>query len=442
MITKLDFDENNSAWRAHQERSFKAVSLTEDIKVDIAIIGGGMTGISTARNLIERYPDKKIALLEAKSLANGASGRNGGLVLNWFHDVEAEDLELAQEIYGITQETMESMRKMAAEAGKEDVFRTINCATLYTKEAHFTAAATEARKVQTVGIPLQVLSKSELQQHVRADEVVGAVIDPSAGQLDGVGFIHAVAAVLKNKGVQIYENTPVTEIIENGTLVLHTEHHTVAADAMVLASNAYSPVLGYFKDKLIPLHSYVIGTEPLSEEQWKELGFHSVQGFSDDRSRLAYGCINRHGELIFGGGSNAAYRYCYGGKTGIHVKESKPFEAVRSVLLKYFPQLSSLELKYKWTGPVGITLDRSCMMGVQGSHRNIFYAVGFSGHGLTMATLAGRVLTDMYSGNDERWKKMPFFMKRGHTIPPEPFRWIGYKAFTTCTGRSPRKAAH
>jgi glycine/D-amino acid oxidase-like deaminating enzyme len=86
-------------------------------------------------------------------------------------------------------------------------------------------------------------------------------------------------------------------------------------------------------------------------------------------------------------------------------------------------------------------MSRVCSMGVMGEHRNVYYALGYSGHGITLANLAGRVLTDIYSGDDTRWRDLPFYMRRLGGVPPEPLRWIGYQVYTRLTGRSPRKAA-
>jgi glycine/D-amino acid oxidase-like deaminating enzyme len=112
---------------------------------------------------------------------------------------------------------------------------------------------------------------------------------------------------------------------------------------------------------------------------------------------------------------------------------------VRKVLTRYFPGAGELRIAQRWTGTLGVTLSRMCSMGVTGAHRNILYALGYSGHGVVLANLAGRVLTDLYSDHPEPWRDLPFYQARIGGIPPEPLRWLGYHAFTTLTGRSPRR---
>jgi glycine/D-amino acid oxidase-like deaminating enzyme len=111
---------------------------------------------------------------------------------------------------------------------------------------------------------------------------------------------------------------------------------------------------------------------------------------------------------------------------------------MRGTLADYLPETLALPLAYRWTGTLGITLSRHALMGVRGDHRNIYYAIGYCGHGVTLANLAGQVLTDLYSGTDERWRGLPFYQHAYPSLPPEPFRWIGYQTFTRLTGRSPR----
>jgi glycine/D-amino acid oxidase-like deaminating enzyme len=105
----------------------------------------------------------------------------------------------------------------------------------------------------------------------------------------------------------------------------------------------------------------------------------------------------------------------------------------------YFPGLADTPVTHRWTGTLGITFDRVCSMGVTGPHRNIYYALGYSGHGLALGALAGRVLRDLYSDDHDPWRELPFYHKRLLPIPPEPLRWIGYQVYTRLTGRSPRK---
>ena len=110
-------------------------------------------------------------------------------------------------------------------------------------------------------------------------------------------------------------------------------------------------------------------------------------------------------------------------------------------MTRYFPALSEAPVAHRWAGTLAITLDRVCSMGVAGESRNVYHALGYSGHGVALALLAGRVLADLYEGNHEAWRDLPFYQKRLLPLPPEPLRWLGYQAYTRFTGRSPRRRA-
>jgi len=149
--------------------------------------------------------------------------------------------------------------------------------------------------------------------------------------------------------------------------------------------------------------------------------------------------MTSRGELVFGGGSNAAYGYGFSNAT-TYQGDDKPFAAILHTLHRYLPSTRDLRIAHRWTGPVALTMSRVCTMGVMGKCRNVYYALGYSGHGITLANLAGEVLTDLYSGDASRWRGLPFYQQRLLYVPPEPLRWLGYHAYTSLTGRSPRRS--
>jgi gamma-glutamylputrescine oxidase len=431
-----DVDENRSVWMAHKPPYTPAPELTADTTADVVIVGGGFTGMSTAYHLARRFPDKRIVLLEARALANGASGRNGGLMLNWINGVHSPDTEHAKMIFDTTKSGIDLIVDIIRENGMKVSYQRTGCLELYTKPERADAAAKEAEGFRAAGIPLEFLSGTALTRRLRAEGVAGALYDPTAGQLDGVEYLRALRPVVEKLGVVIHEGTPVLRIDEGATITVHTPRATVTAKALVLATNAYTGLLGYFKRYLFALHSHVMATRPMAVEERAVAGWGGAAGFSDD---LDYGSLTSRGEVVFGGGGNAAYGYRFGGRTSFPGDTSKSFRFIEKRLAQYLPELGKVDVAHRWSGAVCLTMTRVCAMGVRGEHRNVFYAFGYSGHGIALANLAGRVLTDIYSDDDEKWRGLPFYMPRLYPIPPEPFRWLGYHVVTKLTGKSPRR---
>ncbi len=429
-------DQNQAVWVAESETSQPAGSLATPRSADIAIIGGGLTGVSTAWHLQQRHPDLGIVLLEARALGHGASGRNGGQVLHWVNGVTPATPEALRRIHDVTQFGIDLAEQLADRYAPPGTFRRNGCLEVYTDPRRAEAAQARVEAWRAAGIAADFIPQSALA----IAGACGAILDPLAGRLNGLALLQAMRPALQGAGVAVYENTPVQRVRPGAEVVLETPGGEVRARAVVLATNAYTPALGFFTNGILPLHSHVIATAPLADAEWSRIGWGEWDGFSDDYDRIAYACRTPGGRLLFGGGGNPAYTYRFGGALAIAVDAADPAARfMHGLMTRYFPELAQTKVAHRWAGPLAITLDRICSMGVGGAHQNIFHALGYSGHGVALALLAGRVLADLYDGNHEAWSDLPFYQKRLLPIPPEPLRWLGYQAYTRATGRSPRK---
>ena len=432
------FDDNRSAWLSGLPPYEALPPLRGAATADIAIIGGGITGVSTAWHLSERYPDRRVVLLEAKALANGASGRSGGQVLNGINGIEPRDPALAQRVFAATCAGINIVEALAARSTLDCGFSRRGCLEIYTTADSAASAQARVETWRSWGLPMRWLPASEVAMH----GVFGAVLDPSAGRVNCAALLRGLRPVLLAQGVAIHEQSPVLRIEHGETLTLTTPEGTLRAGAIVLATNGYTPRLGFFRHGILPLHSHVVATAPISDARWAGLGLGEFAGFADDLDRIAYGARTHDHRMLFGGGSNAAYTYQLGGSpvyTGSTARAAVHHDAIERCMRGYFPGLADTPVTHRWTGTLGVTFDRVCSMGVMGPHRNVYYALGYSGHGLALGALAGQVLRDLYSDDHEPWKDLPFYKKRLLPIPPEPLRWLGYQIYTRLTGRSPRK---
>lgn len=436
----LDLDDNTSMWARTAGPWQPGAPLQGEVQADVVIIGAGFTGMSTALHLRRHRPDLGIVILEGRQVGNGASGRSGGMVLNWINGVDTTDEALTRRVWDCTKDGIDQLEATIRDQGLDVPFRRDGCLETFTSAGRAAEAQRKVERLNAWGISLRFLQGAELAQRLRAQGVVGAILDPTTGQVHGLRLVRELARVLREQGVRIYEDSPVMAVEEGAQHVLHTPEGRVRAPAMVLATNGYTPRLGYFRTGLFPLHSHVIATAPLSPEQWQAIGWGpGLAGASDDLDRISYGSMTPDGRLLFGGGSNASYAYVYGDRTSFPRDPERGYRAVQEVLARYLPQAAELPIADRWVGTLGITLDRQCSIGVMGAHHNVYYGLGYSGHGVVLANVAGRVIADIYIGEGERWKDLPFYNKRLLPIPPEPLRWLGYHAFTALTGKSPRR---
>lgn len=433
------FDDNTAAWLDGAPPDEPAPPLTRELDVDVAILGGGFTGVSAAYHLSRRFPERGVALLEARRLGNGASGRNGGLVLNGVTARDRDPDVMARE-HALTRGAIDELEALIRDRGLAVRLRRAGCVHLCTtaraaEEAHALVEQLAAR-----GAPLRFLRGAELDGVLRARGAHGGVLDPTEGVLHGVDLIRAMRPLLVAQGVQIFESTPVARVREGAAIELETPGGTVRARAIVLATGGYTPRLGYFRSGLLPVISHVIATAPVPPALLERTGLARIAGFYDDRPRLSYGSVDATGRVVFGGGTTAAYAYRFGNATTYAARPGDAAaRALRRSLLGYLPELAEVPIQHRWSGPLALTLARHCAMGVTGAHQNVYYALGYSGHGITLANLAGRVLADLYAGDHDPWRGCAFYMKHPSGIPPEPLRWIGYQLYTRLTGGSPWK---
>jgi len=419
------FDDNASAWLIGAPPDEPAPPLARDLTVDVAIIGGGFTGVSTAYHLATRHPGLGIALVEAVRLGNGASGRNGGLVLNGITVLEF-DPDVAAREHAITRGAIDAIEALIREHALPVRFQRTGCLRVATTSESAEAAHAEVEALAARGVPLRYVPGAELP--VRGGH--GGIFDPTEATIAGIDLVRAMRPLLVARGVQIFEGTHVTSIRERTPLELVTPGGTIRAQKLVLATSGYTPRLGYFTTGLLPVISHVIATEPVPA------GVALPEtGFFDDLPRLGYCSITPDRRVVFGGGTTSAYAYRFGNRTG----DPGPFDdaPLRATLTRYLPQLADIPVGRRWSGPLDLTLVRHCAIGVL--RERIYYALGYSGHGITLANLAGRVIADLHDDHHEPWRDCAFYMRRPGGIPPEPLRWLGYHLYTRLTGKSPWK---
>lgn len=420
------FDPNHSHWATSPRQ--QTPPLAEDIETDVAVIGGGYTGLSAAYYVRKRMPAKKVVVLEASGCGNGASGRNGAMLLTLTADrymQSGSDWALDKRIYDLTTDNIRVLRTLSLASGVECDLETNGALQVLNTEADVAAATAYAERAQTVGIPVELWDKERTAEALGTVHYRGALFDPGCGQVHPMKLVGVWKAAAEGAGARIYEDTPVAAIEEGPVHRLRTAAgHTVRARSLVLATNAYTSKLGYLRNAVVPIHNYVAMTPPLEQGRLQQVGWRSRLPFSDSRTLVHYLGLTPDNRIHIGGG-RADYTF----NDGVRDRGDQRSHAdrLREELLRIFPSLAGVPFERTWSGIVDVTLDFSGSVGRIGSHGNVYYGIGYSGHGVNLSSLFGRIIADLEAGDDERWKGLPFVNRSLPYLPNEPFRWLAIR---------------
>lgn len=424
---ETDFEPNHSYWA----KSAASVSpaLTQNLKVDVAVVGGGFTGLSTAYYIRKNSPAKQVVVLEAMSCGNGASGRNGAMVLNMTADRYmhfSSDPAMDKRIYDLTSANIHALGGLAAGAGIDcelDINGSLQVLNTASDVADCKAYVERARGL---GMPVEYWDKEQTAAAIGTLRYEGAFHDPNSGQVQPMKLVHLLKTIAERAAATIFENTAVSHIEEGEVHQVQTANgYTVRAKSLVLATNAYSSRLGYFRSGVVPIHNFVGITPPLSDEMLSRIGWRKRMPFSDSRTLVHYLGLTRENRIHIGGG---AADYSFNDGMSDRPDREVRFAELQRDLARIFPGLAGMAFETTWSGLVDCSIDFSPSVGCIGQFKNIYYGIGYSGHGVNLTSLFGRIIADMERGADQAWKDLPMVNHSLLYIPNEPFRWAGVQA--------------
>jgi glycine/D-amino acid oxidase-like deaminating enzyme len=281
--------------------------LTEDLAVDVAIIGGGLTGLSSAYYLQSLSPEKSVAVLEAKGCGNGASGRNGAMVLTMTADRFmnfSDDPESDKRIYDLTAGNVRSLASLCAATGVDCDLDPVGTLQVCSSDADAVAARAYAARASSMGMPVEFSDRERLAAAIGTAVYEGGYYDPNGGHVNPMKLVRAFKGAAERAGARIYENTVIDDVEEGRVHALRTRAgQRVRAKSMVLACNAYTPNLGFFRNSILPLREYVGITRRLSAAELSALGWRSRIPFNDSRTAGYYLGLTADGRVHIGGGA-------------------------------------------------------------------------------------------------------------------------------------------
>jgi glycine/D-amino acid oxidase-like deaminating enzyme len=409
-------------------------ALTEDLDVDVCVVGAGFTGLWTAHALAEADPSLRVLVLEREVAGFGASGRNGGWCSALFATSDAalerrhgHDAMVAMR--RAMQATVDAVGAAAAAEGIDCDFAKGGSVDLVRSEAQRARALAEVEEARALGFgdeDLRWLGPEETRAIVDADGAIGATFTPHCAALQPALLARGLADAVERRGVLICEHTAVTDIrpSPSGPTVA-TVGGTVRADVVVRATEAWTPTLPGLRRALVPVYSLMVATEPLSEDFWAKAGLAGRATFADHRHMIIYGQRTADGRIAFGG-RGAPYHYGSAVRASFD-REPDVFALLRRTLSELFPDLSGARFTHAWGGPLGIPRDWHSSVGFD-RPSGLAWAGGYVGDGVATTNLAGRTLADLITGADTELTRLPWVGHRSPRWEPEPLRWVGVNA--------------
>jgi glycine/D-amino acid oxidase-like deaminating enzyme len=359
---------------------------------DVCVIGAGFTGISTALHLAER--GYKVHVVEANKVGWGASGRNGGQIIDGISGKEKIAAHLGSE----GERIMWEMGWAGHDIIRERVASyNIDCDLKWgyldvaIKQRHLRAQREDLEALEKYNFPheYKLLSREETISTIGTEAYIGALLNMGNGHLHPLNLCVGEARAAVSLGATIFEQSPVLRIDHGDRPSVVTEQGSVSADFVVIAGNAYHFIERKLRGNMFPVNSFIIATERLNSEQVAEINPRDL-AVCDPNFVLEYFRLSTDKRLLFGGRIN------YFGSDPAVIRKIH-----RRKMSRIYPQLAKVKIDYAWGGTIGVPFNRVPQIGRISS--NVFYSQGYSGHGVNVTHLAGQIMAETVAGTLERF---------------------------------------
>jgi glycine/D-amino acid oxidase-like deaminating enzyme len=401
--------------------------LPGDTDVDVAIVGGGLTGLWTAHHLRAAAPDCRIVVVEAEVCGFGASGRNGGWCSALFPTpvgtlAAAVGRPAAVAQHRAMVDTVDRVELDLAALGIDAAFHRGGTLALATDPAHVPRLRAGVRERHDHGFGPdddRWLPPSATTARMRVPGVLGAAYTPHCAAVDPARLVRGLARAVEAAGVRVHEGTRAVELAPG---VLRTDHGTVRADVVLRCTEGYTATLPGHRRDLLPVYSMMIATEPLPPQVWDDIGLADRETFTDGRHLLVYGQRTADGRIAFGG---RGAPYHFGSRiTDAQDRDARVAAALVQTLHRLLPPTRGASVTHHWGGPLGVPRDWTASVGLDRT-TGLGWAGGYVGDGVSTTHLAGRTLRDLVLGLDTELTRLPWVGHRSRRWEPEPLRWLG-----------------
>ena len=408
--------------RAHRPDPVEP-ALSGALDVDVAVVGGGYTGLWTALALREREPSLRVAVLEGREIGDGPSGRNGGFLHGYWSSLPRLRAVLgdgaALQLAHASSEIVPGVRAFLERRGEDVWLREGGLLEVAATEVEEEAVERSVRAARELGVEEEAvaLGPDDVRGRISSPRFRRAVFFRDGAIVQPARLVLALKRAARDAGVPLFEHTPVTSVSPG---LLTTPGGAVTARELVLALNAWGtgwPLNG----RQTTFASAVVLTEPVPE-LLAQIGWTGDEAVIDGRMFLHYFRPTPDGRVLMGSGSG---RLEPGGRVGPGVLDDAAAQArAHAGLRDLLPALADARIDARWSGPIDVAADKLPRFGTIPGTR-IHYGAGYSGNGVGPSWLGGRILASLALGEQDEWTALPLVHRRSRRLPPEPFRYVG-----------------
>ena len=416
--------------------------LTQDLRTDVCIVGGGFTGLWTALHIKERDPSVDVTLVEKDICGGGASGRNGGFCMTWMSKATGV-LPLAggQEGVRLLRAFDEGVKAIGAFCRTHDIdadFRHDGWLWTATNKAQLESWRTTVNLLDRHGLhPFEELDQEGLVRRSGSKAHIAGVFEAGVASVHPAKLCRGLARVAKSKGIRIHEGTPILKLLRESEPGVRTPHGTIRASAVVLALNAWAHELPEFRRSILPVAPDAIMTEPVPE-LLQTLGYDNGMVVSDSRLQVDYYRTTVDGRITLGKGGGMVP---FAGRVGERFDTPSPrVDQVRERLIALYPELADVPLAGAWRGPASRTATGMPFFGRLPASERIFYGHGYNGNGVGPSYIGGKILASLALDLNDEWSNTPLVIKHKPKtfLPPEPIRFLGAQVVRSAIERRTR----
>jgi glycine/D-amino acid oxidase-like deaminating enzyme len=401
-------------------------ALTGRASADLVVVGGGLSGLWAAVLAREDDPARDVVLLEADTIACGASGRNGGFLSSSLtHGIENGLARFPDEMPALERLGLENLAQIRATVERHAIdcdLRLDGDVAVALEPHQLEWLAEAAETMASLGHDGVLLDAAAMRQEVDSPLYLGGLWQRSgSGLVDPARLAGGLAGVAAGLGVRVHEHTAVAEIREEAPgIELVLPHGRVRARGAVLATGAFRPLVAEVRRRIVPVYDYVLVTEPLGPERLGSIGWRNRQGLSDCANQFHYYRLTADDRILFGG-YDAVYHY--GSAVGPQLEDrDETYARLARHFFLTFPQLEGVRFTHRWAGPIDTCSRFFAFFGT--SHRGrVAYAAGHTGLGVGASRFGARVALDLLDGRETEATRLRAVRSRPRPFPPEPVRW-------------------